>query len=75
MAYEHFYLALLFILEALEIINATHTEMGSFEKKYTEGWDYKTKQEATLLINAASSFESIISYWIVQALTPTSRYN
>ena len=56
MAYEHFYLALPFILEALEIINATHTEMRSFEKKYTEGWDYKTKQEATLLINAVSSF-------------------
>ena len=33
LAYEHFYLALWFIVEALEIINDTHAEMGSFEKK------------------------------------------
>ena len=35
--------------------------MGSFEKKYTEGWDYKTKQDATSLLNVATSFELIIS--------------
>ena len=33
LAYEHFYLALWFIVEALEIINDTHAEMRSFEKK------------------------------------------
>ena len=48
-------------MEALEIINGTHAEMGSFEKKYTEGWDYKTKWEATSLLNAVTSFEFIIS--------------
>ena len=36
LAYEHFYLALPLIVEALEIINGNHAEMGSFEKKYTE---------------------------------------
>ena len=61
LAYEHFYLALLFIVEALEIINGTHAEMGSFEKKKTKGWDYKTKREATSLLNAVTSFEFIIS--------------
>ena len=35
--------------------------MGSFEKKYTEGWNYKTKWEATSLLNAVTSFEFIIS--------------
>ena len=59
--YEHFYFALPFIVEALEIINGTHAEMGSFEKKYTEGWDYKTKREATSLLNAVISFGFIIS--------------
>ena len=60
--YEHFYLALSFIGEALEIINDTHAEMGSFEKKYTEeGLDYKTKRKATSLLNAVTSFEFIIS--------------
>ena len=32
-----------------------------FEKKYTEGSDYKTKGEATLLLNAVTSFKFIIS--------------
>ena len=41
LAYEHFYLALPFIVEALEIINGTHAEMGAFEKNYTEGWVIK----------------------------------
>ena len=35
--------------------------MGFFEKKYTEGLDYKTNREATLLLNAVTSFEFIIS--------------
>ena len=61
LADEHFHLALPFIVEALEIISGTPAEMGSFEKKYTEGWDYKTKRVATLLLNAATSFELIIS--------------
>ena len=33
LAYEHFYLPLPFTVEALEIINRTHTKMESFEKK------------------------------------------
>ena len=61
LAYEHFYFALPFIVEALEIINGTHAEMGSFEKKYTEGCDYKTKREPTSLLNAVTSFEFIFS--------------
>ena len=48
-------------MEALYIVNGTHAEMESFEKKYTEGWDYTTKREATSLINTAPSFEFIIS--------------
>ena len=61
LAYEHFYLALPFIVEALEIINDTHADMGSFEKKYTEVWDYKTKREAMPLLNGVTSFEFIVS--------------
>ena len=61
MAFEHFYLALLFIAEVLEIINDTHAEMGSLEKKYTESWDYKKKRKSTSLLNAVTFFEFIIS--------------
>ena len=41
--------------------NGTHTEIGSFEKKCTEGWNYKTRREATSLLNAVTIFEFIIS--------------
>ena len=61
LAFEHFYLALPFIVEALEIVNGTHAETGSFEKKCTKGWDYKTKRRATSLLNAVTSFKFIIS--------------
>ena len=60
LAYEHLDLALPFIVEALEITNSTHAEMGSFEIKYTEGQDYKTNREAASLLTAATSFEFII---------------
>ena len=36
LAYEHFYLALQFIVEALEIINYSHAEMESFQEKHIE---------------------------------------
>ena len=61
LAYEHFCLALPFIVEALEIINGTHAEVGSFALKYTEGWYCITKREPTSLLNAVTSFEFIIS--------------
>ena len=35
--------------------------MRSFEKKYTEYYDYKTKREVTSLLNTVTSFEFIIS--------------
>ena len=37
LTYEHLDLALPFIVEAPEITNSTHAEMGSFEIKYTGG--------------------------------------
>ena len=61
LANEYFYLALPFIVEALETINGTHAEMGSFALKYTEGWDYIAKREPTSILNAVTSFEFIIS--------------
>ena len=61
LANEQFYFALSFIMEALEVINGKHAEMGSFEKKHTEVWDYKTKQEPKLLLNAVTFFKFIIS--------------
>ena len=35
-SYEYFYLALLFIVEACEIVNGTHTELGEFDEICTK---------------------------------------
>ena len=63
LAFEHFHLALTFIVEAMDTINGTHAEIGSFEKKCTESCDYKTKREATF-----TSFEFIISLTVFYRL-------
>ena len=59
-AYEHFYLAIPFIVEAFEVINGTHPERNDFNNIYTDGWDPKTKQDATSYLHAVTKFEFII---------------
>ena len=44
MSYEHFYLALPFIEEALEIINETHPSINTFDEIVTKGWDSNSKR-------------------------------
>ena len=79
MDYKHFYLALPFIVQALDIINGTHAEMESFEKNYSERWNYKTKREATSLINAVLPFEFSISlirlYKLLHPLTGINNHS
>ena len=79
MDYKHFYLALPFIVQAVDIINGTHDEMESFEKNYSEGWNYKTKREATSLINVVLSFEFSISlirlYKLLNPLTGINNHS
>ena len=59
-AYNHFYLAIPFIVEAFEVINGTHPERNDFNNIYTDGWDPKTKQDATSYLHAVTKFELII---------------
>ena len=59
-AYEHFYLAIPFIVEAFEVINGTHPERNDFNNIYADGWDPKTKQDATSYLHAVTKFEFII---------------
>ena len=49
-SYEHFYLALPFIEEALEIINGTHPSTNTCDEIVTKGWDSNSKREATAYI-------------------------
>ena len=49
-SYEHFYLALSFIEEVLEIINGTYPSINTFDEIVTKGWDSNSKKEATAYI-------------------------
>ena len=52
--YEHFYLVIPFLAEALEVILGTHTDLDQLCSDFTNGWDTKTKKEASLFLNALS---------------------
>ena len=74
--YEHFYLAIAFIVEAFEVINGTHPERNDFNNINTDGWDPKTKQDATRYLHAVTKFEFIIGLVSisVSSATPISWY-
>ena len=59
-AYEHFYLAIPFIVESFEVINGAHPKRNDFNNIYTDGWDPKIKQDATSYLHAVTKFEFII---------------
>ena len=56
---KRFYIAVPFIVEGLEIINSTHPEKDQFESVDRDGWDPKTKQEASSYLHAVKKFEFI----------------
>ena len=47
-------------MEAFEVINGTQPERNDFNNIYTDGWDPKTKQDATSYLHAVTKFEFII---------------
>ena len=67
-SYERFYLAILFIAEAFEVINGTHPELQTLHKERTTGWDAHVKREATSFLNALTKFEFIVGIIILYRL-------
>jgi len=59
-SYEHFYLAIPFMVEAFEIICGTHPEIDTFDRMFTEGWDPKNKKDAESYLHAVTKFQFII---------------
>ena len=59
-SYEHFYLAIPFMVEAFEVMNRTHPENNDFNSVYKDDWDSKTKEEATSYLNSITKFEFLI---------------
>ena len=46
-----------FIVEAFEIMNGTQPQSNDSDNIYTDGWDVKTKQDASsYLINATQQY-------------------
>ena len=69
-AYEHFYLALPFIVESLEIMNGTHPDIASIESTYADGWSQTDKRDLTSYIKALTDFEFIIGIISMYTLLP-----
>ena len=63
-SYEHFYLALPFIVEALEIINGTQLTITRLMKSLPKNGTRNQKKEATPYINAFTSFEYVSHLYI-----------
>ena len=59
-SYEHFYLAIPFMVEEFEIMNRNHPKNNDFDGVYKDGWDSKTKEDATSYLNAINKFEFLI---------------
>ena len=74
LSYERFYLALPFIVEALEVIKITHTKLNKFEKIYIKGWDAKSKADTTQFLKSLTKFEfGIGSIALYKLLHPVAR--
>ena len=56
-------------MEGLEIINSTHPEKDQFESVDRDGWNPKTKQEASSYLHAVKKFEFITGlvslFWLL----------
>ena len=59
-SYERFYLAIPYIMKALEFMNRTHAVINKLNKKYSKGWGAKDKQVASSYLHALSNFNFII---------------
>ena len=57
-SYEHFYLALPSIVEALEIIKGTHPSISTFDEIFTKGGHSNSKKEAAAYIMSLQALSS-----------------
>ena len=65
------------MIEAFEIMNGTHPDIATFDDIYTNGWDSKTKKDATSFINSIANFEFIVGiiclYRLLHPLVPITQ--
>ena len=56
-SYEHFYLAIPFMVQASETMNGNYPKNNDFDSVYKDGWDSKAKEDARSYLNAITKFE------------------
>ena len=60
-SYERFYLAIPYIMEALDVMNGTHADINQLDETFSRGWSAKDKQEASSYSHVLSNFNFIIA--------------
>ena len=62
-----------YIMEALEVMNGTHSDINQLDETYSKGWSAKDKQEASSYLHALTNFNFIIGlislYYAMHAFT------
>ena len=65
------------MVEAFKVMNGTHPDLRSFKKIYKDGWEAKSKEKATLLLNISADFEFIVGiiilYCLIHPITPITQ--
>ena len=60
------------MIEAFEIRNGTYPKNNDFGSVYKDGWDSKTKEDATSYLNAITKFEFLIGLIYKRDLSTSS---
>ena len=55
-SYERFYLAMHYIVEALQVMNGTHADINQLDETSSKGWSAKDKQETSSYLHVLSNF-------------------
>ena len=58
--YEHFCLALPFIVKSLEIINGTSPKLSDYQDEFMKGWSSQATLDATPCLKALTDFSFIV---------------
>ena len=67
-SYERFYLAMPYIMETLEVMNETQTDINQLDETYSKRWSTEDKQEASSYLYALFNLNFIIGLILLYCL-------
>ena len=59
-SYERFYLAMPYIIEALEVMNGMRADINQLDKTYSKGWSTKDKKLPRIYMHCPISISSLV---------------